>query len=77
MAKVTGRFTLRLIFGTVVLSYTLKAYCISCILVWTKIAPHMPGRTDNMVLQRYKRLLGWKEMADLSEELPVSKIDCK
>ena len=40
-------------------------------LVWTKIAPQMPGRTDNMALQRYKRLLGWKEQADLSAELPV------
>ena len=40
--------------------------------MWTKIAPQMPGRTDNMALQRYKRLLGWKEQADLSAELPVS-----
>ncbi|XP_033729541.1 uncharacterized protein LOC117318689 [Pecten maximus] len=31
---------------------------------WTKVAAEMEGRTDNMILSRYKRLKSWKIRAD-------------
>ena len=28
---------------------------------WTTVAKHLPGRTDNMVIQRYRRLVSWQK----------------
>ena len=35
---------------------------------WVKIASNLPGRTDNSVLSRYKRLMTWKEKCEWVEE---------